>query len=191
MRLGVREDGGLVIDRVAPVEWVMLRELPDIVANGRGLELDPFGEEVDEETDHESASLREDWRDYVEPELRGHFAGQVAVLAGDLDSAEMVDASDDPEILIGDDENEGRRGDEEARGWMRIVIPADHVEPWYGALNQARLALESSERLGPALDLIGDLADMDPRRRRLAVLFLFYGGLQEALLGRMLGMSEE
>lgn len=190
MRLGVREDGGLVLDRVAPVEWVMLRELPDIVKNGRGLDLDPLGNEVDETTDDEVASLKEDWKDFVEPELRDHFTGQVAVLVGDLDAAETLDACDDPRSLIGD-EREERTAGGGTEGWKRIVIPLDHVEPWYGALNQARLALEISERLGPAFELIDDLADMDPRRRRLAVLFLFYGGLQEALLGRMLGMSEE
>ncbi len=190
MRVGVREDGGVVLDRVAPVEWVMLRELPEIAASGRGVALDPLGKEVDETTDYDAASLREDWSQFVEPELRSHFAGQVALLAGDLEAAETMDASDDPESLIGDGDGE-ERGDGKPQRWMRIVIPADHVEPWYGALNQARLALEASERLGPALELIEELAEMDPRRRRLAVLFLFYGGVQEALLGRMLGMSGE
>lgn len=56
-----------------------------------------------------------DWNDYVVPELRQSFQGQLAQIATDISTLELG---------------------------QPVFIEKEHAEQWYGGLNQARLALE-------------------------------------------------
>lgn len=66
----------------------------------------------------------EDWREYVMPDLDGHFAGQLDVVSQAL------------------------QGLTEDSLPATVFIRPQEGESWYGALNQARLALEECYSFG-------------------------------------------
>jgi hypothetical protein len=70
--------------------------------------------------------LNDDWRECVLPELRTKFSKQLDVVRDDVATARSTSAKGGPRF--------------------EFVIPFDHVEAWYGALNQARLVMQ--ERYG-------------------------------------------
>ncbi|RYD71775.1 MAG: DUF2017 family protein, partial [Verrucomicrobiaceae bacterium] len=61
----------------------------------------------------------EEWKEYVEPEMREHFESALDVVRGDM--------MDFPST--------------EADGHQALLVPVAHLESWIHALNQARLAL--------------------------------------------------
>jgi hypothetical protein len=105
---------------------------------------------------------QEDWVEYVQPDLQTLFEGSLERVAADLktaqrsDPAEMDDEEDDEEeddeeVEDGkdgeDDEEEEEEEDKiaiKAPEW-EFTVPADHVEDWYRAMNQARLVLSSAK----------------------------------------------
>ena len=75
--------------------------------------------EIDEPR-HEQ--LNEDWRECVLPELRTEFSRQLDVVRDDVATARPSSTKGGPRF--------------------EFVIPFDHIEAWYGALNQARLVMQ-------------------------------------------------
>jgi len=111
MKIGPTLEGGLRIDVETAFDWMLLRCIP-ADARGAKVELaDRLGELM------RSDQGEEDWRDYVLPDLRSQFDGQISLIEKALDQP----------------------GEEPAE----IVILRADGERWYGALNQARLALEA------------------------------------------------
>lgn len=106
-------------------------------------------------SDGSEPEMEEDWREYVQPELRQIFKTSREVVRGDLE-----------------DFPAGQTGDE-----MSLRLPVSHLESWLNALNQARLALAARYRVTEE--------DMDhvPRGGNARALALFqiyiYGLLQE------------
>jgi hypothetical protein len=109
--------------------------------------------------DPEEAAFFEDWREYVEPELRHIFQSALEVIDGDLVTMRA----------------------EGAGGGSTLTIPMTHLESWIHGLNQARLALSArhaftEEDMDRILPLAGD-------PQSLALLQVrFYGILQELFL---------
>lgn len=96
------------------------------------------------------AEVAEDWDEFVVPDLRESFNNQVACVAKALAGVEPGST---------------------------VFVPRDEAEQWYGALNQARLALESRYQFGD-----DELEKMDPERRTARIRSHFYQVLQGLLL---------
>ena len=107
---------------------------------------------------------QEDWAELVQPELEALFSGSLATVAADLRTAEQIpeppapepeppaaappaaDPEPGPEGAPVRPRRPRRRAAKSAPPgprW-RLNVPADHVEDWFRAMNQARLMM--SER---------------------------------------------
>lgn len=97
-----------------------------------------------------------DWREFVVPELELTFSGQLARVR--------------------------QRIEEAVDGEGQLDIDADDAGLWYGALNQARLAIEARYHFS-----LGELLPNDPPERRSAFFrSQFYLDLQQLLLERVM-----
>lgn len=106
----------------------------------------------------DDAQLRRDWEEHVRPELERLFATSRDIAARDIEGL-------------------GHNGQ-----GNKVTIPADHLEAWLNALNQARLVIVEENQFGEA-----DLSQSEPpdlaTRRGLALLKIhFYAHLQELLI---------
>jgi hypothetical protein len=85
-----------------------------------------------------SVEQQEDWAEYVQPELEALFEGSLARVSADLKTAHLAEPA--PRHKAGRGESPGEDQEPE---WV-INVPADHVEDWFRAMNQARLVLSST-----------------------------------------------
>jgi hypothetical protein len=112
-------------------------------------------------SDGTELEMEEDWREYVQPELRQLFQSAREVVRGDLEDFPPDPVSDA----------------------MSLRLPVSHLESWLSALNQARLALAARHHV-TELDM-----DHVPRSGDSRALALFqihlYGLLQEWFLREM------
>lgn len=96
------------------------------------------------------SAVFEDWTEFVTPELKDQFDRQLVLVAEDL--AAM-------------------------RPGQPLFIGKDRVESWYGALNQARLALQDTYSFdGESIE------SMSPEKASARIRYHFYGMIQELLL---------
>lgn len=68
-----------------------------------------------------------DWEEFVVPDLRSQFNAALGLLEDDVAAAEVIR--------------------KRPLKRYRITIAREHVEPWFSALNQARLVLQEKYRL--------------------------------------------
>ena len=106
----------------------------------------------------EDVQLRRDWKEHVRPELERLFATSRDIVARDLEGL-------------------GHNGQ-----GTKLVIPADHLDAWLNALNQARLVIVEENQFAES-----DLDHREPpdlaTRRGLSLLKIhFYAHLQELLV---------
>lgn len=144
-------EGGLRIDIESSSDWLVLERIPADAVEEKRFSLP---EELAALMDDES-----EWDDLVVPELADLFSGQVDHVAKAVASAIEQGEEDSGELFI----------------------PREDAREWYGALNQARLALES--RWG----FCGDEEDpplegAPPQKRFAFVRSQFYLVLQGLLL---------
>jgi hypothetical protein len=156
MRIAPILNGGLRIDAKGAVDWEILRCIVVDACHGSADLAARLGAMITGESD------AGDWEEFVVPELRSTFEDQLATVAAAVEEA-MLDAA-------------GQAGS--------LVIPRDAGEAWYGALNQARLALEERFHFGAADQL--DPAALKPVRRSALFRGQFYLALQGILLERVL-----
>ena len=112
MKVAPTLEGGLRLDLESPIDWMVLRA---ITYDARGVSVhlaDRLGGLMDDDPQ------AEDWREYVVPDLHETFDSQLAAV----------------EQALGD------AGDGE--GAAEIFITPQTGGLWFGALNQARIALE-------------------------------------------------
>jgi len=178
MRVARRKAGGLDLDLLSDFERQMLFAVERIVSEPPSWLGDPSGGSGGTEDEE----LHEDWSTLVRPELEELFAGQALTLARDVAAARAQDDFEDlphgfDQLMAG------------GQMYWRIGIPPEHVEDWYGALNLARLTLEARENFGAIDETLSMLHEMDADRQFAALHFLFYSGLQEALLHCMMRAS--
>jgi hypothetical protein len=152
VKAGPTLDGSLRIDAEDAGDWAILRCI-EIDARGRSSDLaTKLGERVRDEPEPG------DWEELVVPELRAQFDVQVELVARMIGDAEQSAEEEEGSVIIG---------------------PAEG-ELWYGALNQARLAIEDRHRFSEASDEVPERDD--PARRSAYFRAQFYLALQELLL---------
>ncbi len=105
--------------------------------------------------------LRNEWKMYVEPELRRLFQTATQTVAGDLEQL---------------------NGNEESLANRTLRIPAKHADAWLSALNQARLVITAKNNFTDT-ELSDHLRSPIGSRRDLSLFQVnFYGFLQEFIL---------
>ncbi|MCW1883909.1 DUF2017 family protein [Luteolibacter flavescens] len=140
-------EGGLRIDLESPIDWMVLRCIPHD-ARGTAIPLaDRMGGLMD------SDPQAEDWREFVVPELHETFDSQLTAVEQALENA----GADD--------------------GASELFIKREEGELWYGALNQARMALEERYQF-----LTTEPESMTPGTRSAYVRLSWYQNLQYMLL---------
>jgi hypothetical protein len=103
----------------------------------------------------DDAMIREDWNAFVQPDLQAGFQA-----ARDTVQADLRGASNDA-------------------GLWTLEIPANHIEAWLNALNQARLAISEENHFGEN-ELAEELSLQPESSRDRALLQMhFYGMIQE------------
>ena len=160
MHILQKEDGSFVISEVDGNLREMICAIPvaaetdDSEAARRRIFPDPA-------SGPDTADLREEWREYVEPGLRHLFEDAMVTVQTDLEHL---------------DEN------------GVLPVPAAHVDAWLNALNQARLALAAKFDIGEAE--MDELTSRPKNERDFAVLQIhLYGFIQECLVRGALGGS--
>lgn len=147
MKIAPTLEGGLRIDPESPIDWMVLRCIP-YDARGRGADL----------AGHLAAALKgdpqaADWDEFVLPDLRDQFDRQLTLVEGALAQADDVETGG------------------------QVFILREDGEQWYGALNQARLALEERYSFSET-----DPVSMTPGVRSAWFRSQFYLNLQAMLL---------
>lgn len=102
--------------------------------------------------------LRRDWQEHVRPGLESLFSANRDVVARDIESL-------------------GRNGQ-----GTKVVIPADHIDAWLNALNQARLVIVEENRFSETDLDHRELPDLATRRGLSLLKIHFYAHLQELLV---------
>ena len=144
-------EGGLRIDIESSSDWLVLEQIPTDAVEEKRFSLP---EELAALMDEDS-----EWDELVAPELAELFSGQIDHVAEAVAQAEET--------------SEGGAGE--------LFIAREEAREWYGALNQARLALES--RWGFSGEEEDEaLADGPPQKRSAFVRSQFYLVLQGLLL---------
>ena len=157
-----RNDDTLQIADVDPFLAELLRQIP-VSANPEGVdgaEGRLFSSPSDEQ------ELCEEWKSYVEPELRRLFRTATETVARDLTQL---------------------NGNEKSLRNRTLNIPFEHADAWLNALNQARLVIAAKYKFSD--DELND-HDRSPigSRRDLGLFQVnFYGFLQEFILREMMG----
>ena len=169
MELIKNDDSTWTLNKVSELEHLMLSRLPDS-ADPTGCEeasdrLYPSPIAPDAEVDDDkSFTLENDWKEFIEPELRSDFRDSLKVVADDLGKSSMT--------------KEGELNQYE------FIIPTAHANHWCSALNQARIVIHHRYDL-PSED---GLLDMDPNPEKwMATLQSeIYGMLMEFLIKKVL-----
>ncbi len=154
MQIQREDNGSYVLSEVdSPLEE-MLAAIP--------ASLDPKGNHAAEDRLYpapmkgsEGEALREEWTEYIKPDLRHLFETARDTVKGDL---------------------------EQLLGGSTLIIPSEHIDAWLNALNQARLVLASRFELSEA-DLDKPVSYVLETERDLALFQVhFYGFVQECLI---------
>lgn len=158
MKIAPTIEGGLRIDPETPEDWHILQAIA-LDANGHGTDLaDRLGNLITDE------KLAEDWHDIVVPDLRESFADDLHYVHATIDAAAALKNT----------------------GPSPVWITREDAFTWYGALNQARLALEEKYRFGP--DPESDPANLTPLRHEALLRSHFYCALQSFILKHALSL---
>lgn len=148
--------GGLRIDAEGEADWHLLNMvILDASSCERGL-ADRLADAIGDE------QVAADWSEWVAPELEEGFAAELA-------HVKMV-------IKTARSEASGEVG-------PLWIIPRE-AQRWYGALNQARLALEDRHHFGPSDGIDPD--KLASEKRGAFMRSQFYCVLQSALLEHVL-----
>ena len=147
--------------------------------------------------------LVDDWQEFVMPDLRHEFTRQLDCVANDLSQAQREstpspphdDSLHDDSLREGEDEDDGESEeefeDEDAAtspaATYELIIPFDHIESWYGALNQARLVMQERYEFPETENLEAMVALLTSKNLKPYLTSRFYMEIQGALLD--LGMD--
>lgn len=146
-------EGGLRIDADSEMDWHVLESIhPDANLGATDL-ASRLGLPM------ESDPHADDWKEFVVPELQDGFRDQLHRVA----------------LMIGDARKEAKEGK------ASIWITREDGMVWYGALNQARLAIEDRFRFGPSDEWNIEI-EQDPLRKAAFMRARFYQIVQGMLL---------
>lgn len=156
MKIERDENGGFVFSEVEPPLITLFLAIPAAA--------DPEGSEAamqrlfPQPVDAKEKGVCEEWAEYVQPELREGFENACATVEGDL-----------APLAVGDS----------------LSVPAEHLDAWINALNQARIALAArfgmtDEEIDGREELIQD----EDRNLALSQIHI-YGLLQGYLISAL------
>ena len=148
-------EGGLRIEVETAIDWLVLEQIAPDALKG-GAENLP--NRLSALMDEES-----EWDEMVVPELEDFFTGQLRMVRDTVHSAQE-EATD----------SEGQF----------FIKRADGAQ-WYGALNQARIALETQYKFGPGQEL-KEVESFPAPKRSAFIRSQFYCALQSVLLEHVL-----
>ena len=154
-----RRDGDSEISDLDPFLAELLRQIP-VSADPEGV---PAAEQrlFSAPSDRRDTETCKEWKLYVEPELRRLFRSATETVAEDLKQ-------------LG--------GKEKSLANRTLRIPAQHMDAWLNALNQARLALAAKNNFSD-LELCDHNRSPVGSRRDLSLFQVnFYGFIQEFIL---------
>jgi hypothetical protein len=159
MQLHKLHDGSVHLSRLNSWDVQTFRSLPALA----DYSADPMAEKrllpapaIDQDLSPEMAM---DWVEYVMPELRESFAHNLETVLADLQNlAVEPEPPASEEESQEDRESPALRDAEPGLPHFGLTIPADHVEHWYRAMNQARIVL--SARYGIDSEHVPDLAKL-------------------------------
>lgn len=125
MKIQRVENQGLRLSGLLPGDLSLLEQIPVHAETTGAPEAEErlFPDPIREEETARSQQANDDWRDHVVPDLRQEFSRQLDVVSQDVKAAVR---------------HSGKSGIR-----YSLTIPFDHVEAWYGALNQARLVMQT------------------------------------------------
>lgn len=139
--------------------------------------------------------LVDDWQEFVTPDLRHEFTRQLDCVANDLSQAQPEstpspthdDSLHDDSLREGEDEDEDEDAATTPAATYELVIPFDHIESWYGALNQARLVMQERYEFPETENLAAMVELLTSKNLKPYLTSRFYMEIQGALLD--LGMD--
>jgi len=159
-----------VLTEIGDVEWFMLVQLPeaaDASQSERGYRR-LFPDLTDES---EKPEIRDDWKQFVQPEIEDQFAREIQTVTHDLGTVEEI---------------EGEQG----AAVHQLRLPISHASTWYSVLNQARLILNEEHQIAELEQqlLFGNRnpTDIDERKWLIMVQYRVYAAIQEFLLSELL-----
>ena len=153
-------EGGLRVDLEEATDWLLLRHLIDDACHRDMSLAEELGSQITER------QLKEDWLDFVVPDLKEEFATSLEKVREVM--AKAVEDYQNSESDTGS-----------------LWITRDLGFDWYSSFNQARLAIESHYGFGeaPKEEI---LEDGDPSKRSAYYRSQFYGAVQGLLLEHVL-----
>jgi len=152
MKISPTMMGGLRIDAEGDADWHLLNMIIiDAASCDRGL-AERLADAIGD------GEMADDWSEWVVPELAERFEGELAYVKKVVDTARS----------------------EAPSGVASLWVKPSDAQRWYGALNQARLALEARHHFGPGEGV--DLEKLALEKRGAFMRSQFYCALQSALL---------
>ena len=149
-------EGGLKIEVEASIDWIALERIASDALPGGAQELPTtLGALMDEESE---------WNELVVPELEELFNDQLHKVRTRIEAAQQEASSPSGGTLF---------------------ILREEGGDWYGALNQARMALVSRYQFGESEDL-GAVEEFPPPKRSAYIRNQFYRALQSVLLEHLI-----
>ena len=172
MELINHNDGTWSLRKVSELEHLMLSRLPeaadptDCEAAQHRLYPSPIAPTAD--VDESDATIATDeWREYIEPDLRSSFRDALKIVADDLGGASKRNVK--------------------GATFYQINVPKAHADHWCNALNQARLVIHHRHRL-PTED--GEMDDDPDAEKWMAMLQSeIYSIIMEFLVTRVLWLK--
>ena len=160
MKVTPHTSGGLEITIVDSAEWFLLNS---IVQDAVGQGDDWLAQQLSEPMDDESC-----WDDIVVPELQTKFSDQLNDVRQAIGNAFQEQKND---------------------GEATLQIKREQAWSWYGALNQARLALEEEHHVSDLDE--DDLEDLPPSLMSVLGRSQFYLWLQSNIFAHCIEESED
>ena len=149
-------EGGLRIEVGTTTDWLVLEQIvPDALKTEKESLPSRLSALMDEASE---------WDEMVVPELTELFEEQLSCVR------ETV--------------HEARNGSEDS-GSSHLFISQEEGPIWYGALNQARIALESHYKFGPSQE-VAEVESFPAPKRAAFIRSQFYSALQSVLLDHVI-----
>lgn len=185
-----RSDFSMALRNMRPEQLFLFRAITAAIAESENLPW--LAEPVSGPEDENTREVKEDWENFVRPDLIADSQREVEILIADLAKAEPMAGEEQSPISPSDDSESDDGGDDDddlffakmAPGF-RVEIPAAHVDAWYGALNQARLAIESRHGFSTRRPEPSEIDELPPDTRLAFWQWMIFAATQEALLGCM------
>lgn len=188
MTFACRSDFSMELRDLRPEDLFLFRAITTAIAEAEAF---PWLADPVEGEDPEANSIREDWEHFVRPEILAHSQREVDIFLADLAQAKPMAGNPPPSqpqeggAEVGEETDDDDLFFSTLDSGFRVEIPTAHVEAWYGALNQARLAIDSRYRFSSHQISPPDLEQMPPEKQLAFWQWITFAATQEALLACM------